>query len=105
MIAGVVTPVLIMSGPGTGNMNLDMPTRSYMLSASLISSGILSLIQITRFRLFNTKYYLGTGLLSVVGTSFNFVPTFGVSHSLHSRSITKQTRENQGDRMSISDRQ
>ncbi|KAG0286666.1 hypothetical protein BGZ97_007347 [Linnemannia gamsii] len=77
MIAGVVTPVLIMSGPGTGNMNLDMPTRSYMLSASLISSGILSLIQITRFRLFNTKYYLGTGLLSVVGTSFNFVPTFG----------------------------
>ncbi|KAG0248549.1 hypothetical protein BG011_010164 [Mortierella polycephala] len=77
MIAGVVTPVLIMSGPGTGNMNLDMPTRSYMLSASLISSGILSLIQITRFRIFNTKYYIGTGLLSVVGTSFNFVPTFG----------------------------
>lgn len=79
MIAGVVTPVLIMSGPGTGNMNLDMSTRSYMLSASLISSGILSLIQITRFRIFNTKYYIGTGLLSVVGTSFNFVPTFGVS--------------------------
>ncbi|KAF9427356.1 hypothetical protein BGZ76_002370 [Entomortierella beljakovae] len=78
MIAGVVTPVLIMSGPGTGNMNLDMATRSYMLSASLISSGILSLIQITRFRIFNTKYFIGTGLLSVVGTSFNFVPTFGV---------------------------
>ncbi|KAF9366663.1 hypothetical protein BGX34_011058 [Mortierella sp. NVP85] len=76
MLAGVVTPVLIMSGPGTGNMNLDVSTRSYMLSASLISSGILSLIQITRFRIFNTKYYLGTGLLSVVGTSFNFVPTF-----------------------------
>ncbi|KAG0366980.1 permease family-domain-containing protein [Gamsiella multidivaricata] len=77
MIAGVVTPVLIMSGPGTGNMNLDTATRSYMLSASLISSGILSLIQITRFRIFSTKYYIGTGLLSVVGTSFNFVPTFG----------------------------
>ncbi|KAF9198039.1 hypothetical protein BGZ49_001264 [Haplosporangium sp. Z 27] len=77
MIAGVVTPVLIMSGPGTGNMNLDASTRSYMLSASLISSGILSLIQITRFRIFSTKYYIGTGLLSVVGTSFNFVPTFG----------------------------
>ncbi|KAG0052872.1 hypothetical protein BGZ83_002020 [Gryganskiella cystojenkinii] len=76
MIAGVVTPVLIMSGPGSGNMNLDMPTRSYMLSASLISSGILSLVQITRFRIMNTKYYIGTGLLSVVGTSFNFVPTF-----------------------------
>jgi xanthine/uracil permease len=66
MLAGVVTPVLIMSGPGTGNMNLDVSTRSYMLSASLISSGILSLIQITRFRIFNTKYYLGTGLLSVL---------------------------------------
>ncbi|KAF9149692.1 hypothetical protein BGX20_005919, partial [Mortierella sp. AD010] len=76
MIAGVVTPVLIMSGAGTGNMNLDTATRSYMLSASLISSGILSLIQITRFRIFSTKYYIGTGLLSVVGTSFNFVPTF-----------------------------
>ncbi|CAO3569397.1 unnamed protein product [Mortierella alpina] len=72
MVAGVVTPVLIMSA----QINLDASTRSYMLSASLISSGILSLIQITRFRIFNTKYYLGTGLLSVVGTSFNFVPTF-----------------------------
>ncbi|KAG0292703.1 hypothetical protein BGZ98_002483 [Dissophora globulifera] len=76
MIAGVVTPVLIMSGAGTGNMNLDQKTRSYMLSASLISSGILSLVQITRFKIWRTKYYLGTGLLSVVGTSFNFVPTF-----------------------------
>ncbi|KAF9167015.1 hypothetical protein DFQ26_006150 [Actinomortierella ambigua] len=74
MIAGVVTPVLIMSGAGTGNMNLDPETRSYMLSASLISSGILSIVQITRFRLFGTRYYLGAGLLSVVGTSFNFVP-------------------------------
>ncbi|KAF9215164.1 hypothetical protein BGZ59_002126 [Podila verticillata] len=77
MIAGVVTPILIMSGPGAGNMNLDMQTRSYMLSASLISSGVLSMIQITRFRIFKTQYYIGTGLLSVVGTSFNFVPTFG----------------------------
>jgi NCS2 family nucleobase:cation symporter-2 len=66
MLAGVVTPPIIISSAA----NLDDATSQYLVSASLIVSGILSSIQITRFHFYGTKYYLGTGLLSVVGTSF-----------------------------------
>ena len=37
-------------------------------------SGILSSIQITRFHIYRTPYYIGTGLISVVGTSFAIIP-------------------------------
>lgn len=88
---GVVTPILIMTGEGSTAFNLDTADQQYLLSAALIASGLLSLIQITRFRLFKTSkhiyaqncnpeigisyaslldYYLGTGLLSVVGPNF-----------------------------------
>lgn len=55
-------------------MNLDAATQSYMISASLIASGILSMIQMSRIRLpipfLKKEIYLGTGLITVVGTSF-----------------------------------
>lgn len=57
------------SADGCAHINLDAAATQYLVSASLLASGLLSLVQITRFRLFNTKYYVGTGLLSVVGTS------------------------------------
>lgn len=66
MLAGLVTPALIIAPIA----NLDAITTQYLVSASLLVSGFLSLIQITRFKLFKTKYYIGTGLISVVGTSF-----------------------------------
>lgn len=69
MLAGVVTPPLIISSTA----NFDATTTEYLVSASLITSGILSIIQITRFRLWKSNYYLGTGLLSVVGTSFSTI--------------------------------
>lgn len=66
MLAGIVTPPIIISSTA----KLTPEVQSYLVSASLIVSGILSIIQITRFNLFNTRYYIGTGLLTVVGTSF-----------------------------------
>ncbi|KAL5601221.1 uncharacterized protein BROUX77_005470 [Berkeleyomyces rouxiae] len=72
MLAGVITPPLIMSG-ATG-VNLSTTEQQYLVSTALIVSGTLSLIQITRFRILNTPYYLGTGLLSVVGISFAIIP-------------------------------
>lgn len=66
MLAGIVTPPIIISSAA----NLTPELQSYLVSSSLIVSGILSMIQITRFNLFNTGYYIGTGLLTVVGTSF-----------------------------------
>lgn len=32
------------------------------------------MIQITRFRIFKSPYYIGTGLISVVGISFAIIP-------------------------------
>jgi len=66
MLAGVVSPPIIISSAA----NLDIETSQYLVSASLLISGLLSLIQITRFHIKGTKYYIGTGLVSVVGTSF-----------------------------------
>ncbi|GAN08690.1 purine permease [Mucor ambiguus] len=74
MVSGVVTPILIMTGSGATSLNLEMADQQYLLSAALICSAILSLIQITRFKIWGTGYYLGTGLLSVVGPNFASIP-------------------------------
>jgi uric acid-xanthine permease len=64
MLAGIVTPPLILGG--AGGANFDPGTQQYLISASLIVCGILSAIQITRFHLFKTPYYLGTGLIRYI---------------------------------------
>ncbi|KAJ7510694.1 xanthine/uracil permease [Mycena galericulata] len=58
MLAGLITPPIIFASA----LNLDSATSSYMISASLIGCGILSLVQISR-------------LISVVGTSFSTLST------------------------------
>ncbi|KAJ7654067.1 xanthine/uracil permease [Mycena polygramma] len=70
MLAGLITPPIIFASA----LSLDSATSSYMISASLIGCGILSLVQISRTPLFR-GYYLGTGLISVVGTSFSTLST------------------------------
>lgn len=66
MLAGVISPPLILAE----SANLVQEQQQYLVSTSLIVCGILSAIQITRFHIYKTPYYVGTGLLSVVGTSF-----------------------------------
>ncbi len=92
MLAGIITPPIIIAG--SANFNTEI--TQYLVSTSLIVCGILSAIQVTRFHIFKTPYYIGTGLISVVGTSFAIIPvaTKGLSQmvSLHScltRSVTK----------------
>ncbi|KAJ7681359.1 permease family-domain-containing protein [Mycena rosella] len=75
MLAGLITPPIIFASA----LNLDSKTSSYMISASLIGCGILSLVQISRLPLFR-GYYLGTGLISVVGTSFSALSTAASVH-------------------------
>lgn len=70
MLAGLITPPIILSS----SLNLPPEMQSYLVSASLISSGILSAIQMSRIPL-PFGYQLGTGLLSVVGTSFATLST------------------------------
>jgi len=72
MLAGIISPPIILAG--TGGANLGGATSSYLVSTSLIVCGILSSVQITRFHIYKTSYYVGTGLISVVGTSFATIP-------------------------------
>jgi NCS2 family nucleobase:cation symporter-2 len=72
MLAGLITPPIILSG--TGGANLPTETAQYLVSTSLIVCGILSSIQITRFHLYKSPYFIGTGIISVVGTSFATIP-------------------------------
>ncbi|KAF2836122.1 Xanthine/uracil permease [Patellaria atrata CBS 101060] len=72
MLAGVITPPIILSGQGGANLPPDQ--AQYLVSTSLIVCGILSSIQITRFHIYKTPYFVGTGLISVVGTSFATIP-------------------------------
>lgn len=72
MLAGVITPPIIFAN----QLGFDSGTTNYMVAASLITSGILSAVQMTRFRIpFQKKYYFGTGLITVVGTSFSTLST------------------------------
>lgn len=66
MLAGVITPPMIISSAA----HFSAAQTQYLVSASLITSGLLSVIQISRIRIPWTSYYIGSGLLSVVGTSF-----------------------------------
>ena len=99
MLAALITPPIAISS----SLSLDAETSAYMISASLIGSGehtcrlasyaphrqpllrigVLSLVQMSRMRLFG-GYYLGSGLLAVVGTSFASVSTANaVSPKIH----------------------
>lgn len=50
MLAGIITPPLILSGA----VHLPVEQQQYLVSTALIVSGILSSIQITRFHIYKT---------------------------------------------------
>ncbi|MBE3049020.1 hypothetical protein IMZ48_42285, partial [Candidatus Bathyarchaeota archaeon] len=70
-------------------VNLSLGLQQYLVSTSLIVSGILSMVQITRFRIYRTPYYIGTGLISVVGISFTMIP---VAQGYDLKSLLQSTR-------------
>ena len=59
--------------------------QQYMIVAALITSGICTIINVMKFqipfskRLFGRTLFIGSGLLSVMGTSFTFLPIFEIS--------------------------
>lgn len=63
MFVAVVTPPLIIASA----LKLDTTTTGYLVSMSLVASGISSFIQCRRFG------KLGAGLLCVQGTSYSFI--------------------------------
>lgn len=73
MAGSIVSVPRIIVGGGYNHLNLDDKTQSYLISTALTVCGFMTLIQILRFRLFK-GYFLGTGLISMSGTSFSFLP-------------------------------
>ncbi|SPO20629.1 probable purine permease [Ustilago trichophora] len=67
MLGGLITPPMIIASA----LNLSGETSAYLISASLITSGLISAVQQSAIPLpWLGGRQLGTGLLSVVGTSF-----------------------------------
>ncbi|KAJ3341151.1 hypothetical protein HDU93_005560 [Gonapodya sp. JEL0774] len=73
MLGGLITPPIVLSGAGDGHLNLDASYKNYLISAALITCGLLTIFSISAFPLPGNRQ-LGTGLISVLGTSFAFVP-------------------------------
>eukprot|EP01026_Neomeris_dumetosa_P027063 TRINITY_DN2202_c1_g1_i14.p3 TRINITY_DN2202_c1_g1~~TRINITY_DN2202_c1_g1_i14.p3 ORF type:complete len:248 (-),score=25.00 TRINITY_DN2202_c1_g1_i14:124-867(-) len=71
MVGGIITPPLLVSFAAN-----DPDTQLYLVSAALIVSGICTILQVSRFRIPIPGFpiYIGSGILSVMGTSFTFLP-------------------------------
>lgn len=63
MVIGTITPALILAGI----LKFDPQTTAYLVSMALIASALGTFLQTTRFGL------VGSGLLSITGTSFAFL--------------------------------
>lgn len=66
MLAGLVTPPIIIGS----SANFPPAVQEYMISTSLICSALMTIMTVSRLRIPFTNYYIGTGLLTVMGTSF-----------------------------------
>ncbi len=64
MFVGIITPPLIIGGA----LGLSTGDAAFLVSMALFTSGITTFVQVRRFG------GIGSGLLSVQGTSFTFVP-------------------------------
>lgn len=73
MVGGIISIPRIISGKGPGHLNFDPEGQAYLISTALIVSGLMSIIQILRFRIFK-NIWIGTGLISMSGISFTFLP-------------------------------
>ncbi|KDE06871.1 hypothetical protein MVLG_02906 [Microbotryum lychnidis-dioicae p1A1 Lamole] len=73
MLAGLVTPPIIFAN----QLGFNPAQQNQAVAVSLIASGFLSALQMSRFAIPFTKrkYWLGTGLITVVGTSFATLST------------------------------
>ena len=71
MMGGIITPPILVSGIFYARFTKE--ETQYLLAVGLICSGILSFTQIYQLKIWK-GWVLGTGFISVVGTSFVFLP-------------------------------
>jgi len=75
MLGGVITPPRLMANEGCllGRDPDLCKMTPYLISSAMIASGLLTIVQVIRIKLAG-GYFLGTGLISVMGPSFTFLP-------------------------------
>eukprot|EP00878_Enallax_costatus_P046839 GHUV01057139.1.p1 GENE.GHUV01057139.1~~GHUV01057139.1.p1 ORF type:complete len:408 (+),score=89.00 GHUV01057139.1:139-1224(+) len=69
MAGGLVTPPLLV-----GMMAPDAATKSYLIQASLLICGFMTLVQVLGIPVYRTNLQWGAGILSVMGVSFASLP-------------------------------
>lgn len=79
MVGGLITPPLVVFKFTVCGFPFCPDLQQYAISAALITSGICSFINVTKIPIPGTKYFVGSGLLSVMGTSFTFLPIFEIA--------------------------
>ena len=67
IFVAIITPPIIIANALEGALNLDLETKSFLISMALFASGISTFIQCRKVGPF------GAGLLCVQGTSFSFI--------------------------------
>lgn len=71
MIGSIVSPPLAIA---SGAFYFDAELTAYLVSTAFITTGIATALQVTRLHIMNTPFFVGTGLLSVVGPTFDILP-------------------------------
>ena len=83
MVGGLITPPYVVFRFTIDFMDVEL--QQYAIVAALITSGICTIINVMQFeipfckKLFGRRLFIGTGLLSVMGTSFTFLPIFEIA--------------------------
>jgi len=80
MVGGLITPPLVVMKFSVAFA--DVKLQQYAVAAALIVSGICTVMNCIQIPLGKSGYVLGTGMLSVIGTSFTMLPIFenGISY-------------------------
>lgn len=79
MVGGLITPPLVVFKFTVCGFPFCPDLQQYAISAALITSGICTIINVAQLPIPGTKFVIGSGILSVMGTSFTFLPIFEVA--------------------------
>jgi NCS2 family nucleobase:cation symporter-2 len=81
MVGGLITPPLVVMKFTVCGFPFCPDLQQYAVSAALITSGICTIINISKIKIPGTNFFIGSGILSVMGTSFTFLPIFEIAIS------------------------
>jgi xanthine/uracil permease len=71
MIGSIVSPPLAIAGRA---FNFEPKMTEYLVSTAFITTGVVTALQVTRLHIAKSPFFIGTGLLSVVGPTFDLLP-------------------------------